>query len=317
MWICAQCGEPNDDTSGGCGMCGHRPRTTEPTRWEPVPRNAPGFRGGPPPAPRNAAPAVTGRHWRHQDEPEPPPAPATDPARAAEHRAGATWIPQPADRPGPTWIPEPAEPAGQADPGRRRVLPAVPIAVLVGALAAAAVLGGPRLMDTGSDAQRPIPGRDTTRPSAPAAGIPVLENTPAPAATRLVSVGPGVTDDRAPAVAAMFETYFTGINDKDYARVAGVLHPGGELNPDDREQWARFTDGTATAEDSRVVLRELSGRGAGRFGADVTFRSEQEAGDGPPERPAETCTEWRVSYTITAAGGEYRILRGEGTSRPC
>ncbi|WP_433829052.1 hypothetical protein ACQP2E_07020 [Actinoplanes sp. CA-015351] len=133
---------------------------------------------------------------------------------------------------------------------------------------------------------------------------------------RLVTVADDVAHERAPEVAAMLETYFTGINAKDYAKVAEVLDPAGELDPDDPEQMARFTDGTATAKDSDVVLRELTDLGPGRLGADVTFTSEQDPGDGPDDRLDETCTDWRVSYTITKKDA-YRIFNGEGTSSPC
>ncbi|MEU4691042.1 hypothetical protein [Actinoplanes sp. NPDC023714] len=379
MWICGNCGETNDGEPGVCETCGRPSRSTEPTRWdaippipqrltrpagqqppgnqpagnqpagnqpadrravakqpienrEPVerrerwePRNAPGFRGGPPPAPRNAPPAVAGTPW---------PPPVKQPADAAwnPEPAGATWIPEPADPP-----PDPDEPAI-----RRRLLPAVPIVVLIAALAAAAILGGPRLFDSASTEPRnrpagqrlgdaPPPNReqipiipDSERPLERATTEPPGSEEPGgeepgtepPGRTGLVTVDPEVTHDRADAVAAMLETYFTGINAKDYAGVAEVLDPDGELDPDDPEQMARFSDGTATARDSDVVLHDLTDLGAGRLGADVSFRSRQEAGDGPEDRPDETCTDWRVSYTITIKP-KYRILRAEGTSNPC
>ncbi|MFF0374738.1 hypothetical protein [Actinoplanes missouriensis] len=196
------------------------------------------------------------------------------------------------------------------------MLPAVPIVVLIAALAAAAVLGGPRLLESTGDAP-------TRAEQATVQGPPALERTRRPEkaekaekAEKLVTVEADVTHPRAAAVVAMLETYFTGINAKDYARVASVLDPDGELDPDDPNQMARFTDGTATAKDSAVVLRDLTDLGAGLLGADVTFRSEQERGDGPDGRLDETCTDWRVSYTISTDGG-YRILRGEATSAKC
>jgi hypothetical protein len=346
MWICGYCGETNDGTPAVCEACDRAARGTEPTRWDALPpgppqlgtlpspletrearpplperwepRNAPGFRDGPPPAPRNAPPAVAGRTW-------PPPAPPAQPTE----QPGPTWPPRerpprdegpswPPRGPGPeaAWIPEAADPGGP-EPQRRRLLPAIPIAVLVAALAAAGVLGGPRLFQSAGD----------TAPSAPAAAvaqpqpqIPIIPASKAPplesGTAKLVAVGQGVTHERTERVAAMLETYFTGINAKDYAQVAGVLDPAGELNPDDPEQMARFSEGTATAKDSDVVLRELTDLGPGRLGADVTFRSEQEPGDGPEDRPGETCTDWRVSYTITTRDS-YRILQAEGVSDPC
>lgn len=160
---------------------------------------------------------------------------------------------------------------------------------------------------TSSNAQR------QTKPPPPTREESVIEPK------KLVTVADDVTHERAPEVAAMLETYFTGINTKDYAKVAEVLDPAGELDPDDPDQMARFTDGTATAKDSDIVLRELSDLGPGRLGADVTFKSEQDAGDGPDDRLDETCTDWRVSYTLTerATKDGYRIFNGEGTSNAC
>ncbi|BBH66774.1 hypothetical protein ACTI_34590 [Actinoplanes sp. OR16] len=324
MWICGNCGETNDGEPGVCSTCGRPSRSTDPTRWDALPqrlarpqrppesretlknresaerrdrwepRNAPGFRNGPPQAPRNAPPAVAGEPW-----------PGTK-------RPGARMIPEPADPP-----PDVEEPDS-----RRRLLPAVPIVVLIAALAAAAILGGPRLLDstsseaeTGNRAVDQGLGKAAPRsevPIIPATAVPPLENATTDPA-RLVTVDSEVTHEQADEVAAMLESYFTGINTKDYAKVAEVLAPDGELDPDDPEQMARFSDGTATAKDSDVVLHDLTDLGGGRLGADVTFRSRQEAGDGPEGRPGETCTEWRVSYTIT----KFRIFQAEGTSSPC
>ena len=291
------------------------------------PRNAPGFRAGSPAVPRNAPPAVAAEPW--------PPA-----------------LKQPADA---AWIPEPAEPPPHRDEGRS-LLPAIPIVVLVAALAAAAILGGPRLFDSAGARPEPRAIDQRLGNAAPQSEIPIIpattgppplesgttergttedgtpesgttergtredgtpeDRTPESGTRTLVTIDPAVTNDHADAVAAMLETYFAGINAKDYAKVAEVLDPDGELDPADPEQMARFSDGTATAEDSGVVLRDLTVLANGHLRTDVTFRSRQEPGDGPDNRPAETCTRWRVKYTVTTKP-KYRILRAQGSSNPC
>jgi hypothetical protein len=199
-----------------------------------------------------------------------------------------------------TWIPEPADPA----PPPSRLLPALPILILVGSLATAAVLGGPRLIGTG----KPRTQQATMR-SAP----PALESIP----TSLVRVHPGVGHPRATAVAVMLDTYFRGINERDYAAVATVLDPAGDLDPGVPGQLKAFADGTSTSHDSDVVLHALTGVASGRLRAEVSFRSVQKAGHRPPGRLAETCTRWEAVYLLTAHGAGYRMLRGDATNRPC
>lgn len=194
--------------------------------------------------------------------------------------------------------------ACSSPPARSRILPALPLAVLVGTLALAAVIGGPRLFGSG----KPRTEKATMR-STP----PILENTPA----SLVTVHRNADDPRAAAVAVMLDTYFSGINERDYRAVATILDPAGDLDPGVPGQLKAFADGTATSRDSDVVLHGLNATASGRLRAQVSFRSEQQAGHGPPGRPGETCTRWEVTYLLSPHGDGYRMLRGDGTNRPC
>ncbi|GAA4964061.1 hypothetical protein [Actinoplanes utahensis] len=225
-----------------------------------------------------------------------------------ESRAVEIWLPE------PVWIPEPAEPVPAGDESRSRIMPALPIVVLIGALAVAAVFGGPRLFGARTE---PV-AAPVTAPGATSAG-PVLENVPILEGDGigLVTVDPAVRDPRAKDVAAMLDIYFTGINERDYRAVAGVLDPAGELDPGVPGQLAAFAQGTSTTRDSEIVLHRLTTAASGRLRAEVNFRSRQKAGHGPPERPDETCTRWRVVYILSTSGGDYRMVRGDGTNEPC
>jgi hypothetical protein len=159
---------------------------------------------------------------------------------------------------------------------------------------------------TAYDTVEPGPSGTTTPPATTLAG------------SGLVTVAPGVSDSRSAAVAALLDTYFRGINDKDYAAVATTLDPAGTVDPNDRSQMAAFARGTRSTRDSDVSLNGLAGAPTGRLRAAVTFRSRQSAGDGPRRAPGETCTRWRVTYTITVTpDGTYRIRGSKGSSAPC
>jgi hypothetical protein len=139
----------------------------------------------------------------------------------------------------------------------------------------------------------------------------------APTGAGIVSLAADATDSRTLEVARMFDTYFSGINDKDYDTVGSVLDPAGPVDPGNAREMAALARGTRSTRDSEVALTALADLGDSRLRAEVTFRSDQDPGDGPKGRTAETCTRWDIDYTLSSAGGTYRILRGEATSQPC
>jgi hypothetical protein len=95
-----------------------------------------------------------------------------------------------------------------------------------------------------------------------------------------------------------------------------VLDPDGETDPDDEDDMQELADGTRSTQDSDVTLTSLDDGGDGLLSAEVTFKSNQTAGDGPEDRPDETCTQWDIVYTLSHHD-VYRIEESDATSQPC
>jgi hypothetical protein len=134
-----------------------------------------------------------------------------------------------------------------------------------------------------------------------------------------VRIAPGIASDPAAnAVAQMFNTYFSAINQQDYQTAASVFDPSGEFNPNDPSDVQAFANGLATTTDSRIVLKGLRPSG-GQLArkARVTFRSHQAAGYGPAGNSGQTCTTWDLTYTLTQDGGPYLIHKVKGTHSRC
>jgi hypothetical protein len=129
------------------------------------------------------------------------------------------------------------------------------------------------------------------------------------------------TNPSALAVGGMFDTYFAGINAKDYPPVLALYDPAGALDPGDPAQASKFTHGVSTTVDSDVVIRSISNDAAHRGDVDtrLTFQSRQQAGYGPADAPQETCTRWDNTYELRPnSADEERILRLlQFTDRPC
>ncbi|WP_146163919.1 hypothetical protein [Pseudosporangium ferrugineum] len=260
------------------------------------------------------------------------PRPVVLPPAAPDEEALTAPLPSP--HPASHWAPAPAVvPRVRRGPGRLLL-----VVLLIGGTAVAAALVVPRLLDARADESpaataglgeaeptaeeiEPEPTAEETGPEPSADSVATEDVTtpePSPTAVGIVEIGPGVTDGRAGSLAGMFDAYFGGINDKDYDRVAAVLDPSGSVDPGDPADMAGLARGTRTTRDSEIVLLGVEDAGGGRLRADVTFRSDQEAGAGPRQRPGETCTRWRITYTVSGtAPGDYRIVRGKGTSAPC
>lgn len=153
-------------------------------------------------------------------------------------------------------------------------------------------------------------GTGTASPAPSSSPSPEPTASTAPTAVGLVDIQAVAGDPRAPAVAAMFSTYFTGINTGDYDSALSVYDPAGSLNPNDPKQRSSFISGVGTSQDSDIRLVALGSAPAPAvLSAHVTFRSNQDAGYGPKSNPDETCTLWDITYALTRNAGGYRILR--------
>jgi hypothetical protein len=159
----------------------------------------------------------------------------------------------------------------------------------------------------------------TSAPSSPSTTKPGSAAPTKPGSVGVVAIDPAVTDPRAVDVATMFDSHFAAVNAKNYAKAIAVYDPAGVINPNDPGQASDFQRAVSTTTDDQIVLRSVGADPAGRgvLAARVTFRSNQQAGYGPSERPDETCTAWDVTYTLSQPGGAYKILAGKATNSPC
>ncbi|MGI5243424.1 hypothetical protein [Dactylosporangium sp. CA-139066] len=193
---------------------------------------------------------------------------------------------------------------------RDRWLPGGTAEPTAGPTGAPAITGdNPQPTGTGPAQPPPTTAATTTGP-------PTL-----PAAVGSVRLDPSLDPAQAPAVAAVFDKYFSAVNARNASAALAVMDPGGSINQGDAGAVKRFSDGISTSTDDDVLLLTLGpdSSGKGLLQARVTFRSHQDAGKGPKGRESETCTRWDVTYSITKpGGGDYRIWGSTSAgNRPC
>ncbi|MGW7081714.1 M48 family metalloprotease [Streptomyces sp. NPDC054866] len=161
----------------------------------------------------------------------------------------------------------------------------------------------------------------------PVTASPDTATPPAPAVVGVVDIGQVADDPRATAVATMFDTYFSGINERDYARALSVYDPASGVDASKPGVVQRFVEAVSTSTDADVVIRSIQTGGSDessdpegddtRTLATLTFRSTQSPGYGPMPNPDETCTLWTVTYQLTHSVGEYRIRGAESEHEAC
>jgi hypothetical protein len=169
------------------------------------------------------------------------------------------------------------------------------------------------------------PTRDTATISAapssagPSSAAPVHPTGEATSATvvGLVRIDTSLADDpAAQGIARVLDRYFRGINQRNLTSAYGTLSPAYQA----KFPFSEWSRGLGSSKDERIVVLSLTNDGAVRTAA-VTFRSRQASGQGPQARPAETCTDWSLDFTLVAGSGDlpYLIDGSKSTtpSRPC
>ena len=188
-----------------------------------------------------------------------------------------------------------------SQPGARRRLLALPVAVLIVVVAAAAAgagtwyalrqapaARGPAVLHSSTPASPGTPAGPATGPgaaSAPPAGLASL----APAA----ALYPGAS-----AIESVVNRYFQAINGRDYAVYQATQSPGMAMTA------SQFQAGFASTRDSDVLITGITTMPGGQPAADVTFTSRQQPQDGPE---GESCTNWHVTMYFDGTAGTYTI----------
>ncbi|MGW5224404.1 hypothetical protein ACWEP5_05505 [Nocardia niigatensis] len=172
----------------------------------------------------------------------------------------------------------------------------------------------------------PHPARNSGAPvaatSAAQHGYSAATTTSTPTAvTRvgIVDIAPALTGDpRAVAVATLFNTYFSGIDNHAYDVALGTLDPSGSFDPGNPQNRASFADALSTTfdRDVEVISIDPAGSLSTATSARVTFQSTQAAGMGPRGQEWETCTNWDLSYTLSWSGAGYLIYHSTPITQP-
>jgi hypothetical protein len=229
------------------------------------------------------------------------------PYEAAPGYADPQYAPVPGgERPTRWWVP---------------VLIGLVVLLAVGAVTTVVLLG----RDDGDPTVTPpnsteTAGPTTGAPTKPRTGPTAGTSTPStPTSVGVVAIDSGVTDPRTADVAAMFDSHFSAVNAKNYTQALAAYDPAGVINPNDPAQASSYQHDVSTTTDDQITLRSVGPdpSGKGVLAARVTFRSNQQAGYGPKDRPDETCTRWDVTYTISRPDGVYKIFAGKATNSPC
>lgn len=199
---------------------------------------------------------------------------------------------------------------------RSRAKPLTLVGVGVAALAVIGVIIAGNINNHTSEAGSLSSGTGPTGSAgsagAAASGAAGSQSAPAaqPSAVGSVGISDNISVDSAvPAVAGMFNTYFTGINDHDYQQAASVYDPSGIVDPNDSSQVAQFAKGVSTTSDSSITLVNVTpSDGSTLQTAEVQFTSNQQAGFGPEDNPESTCTNWDVTYTLTLGSSNNYLI---------
>jgi hypothetical protein len=184
-----------------------------------------------------------------------------------------------------------------SQPGARRRLLALPVAVLIVVVAAAAAGAGTWYALRQAPAAR---GPAVLHSSAPAGPSTPIGSAPASAPPAgLASLAPAAAlYPGASAIESVVNRYFQAINGRDYSAYQATQSPGIAMTE------SQFQAGFASTRDSAVLITGITTMPGGQPAADVTFTSWQQPQDGPE---GESCTNWHVTMYFDGSAGTYAI----------
>ena len=151
------------------------------------------------------------------------------------------------------------------------------------------------------------PSTDGYSTEAPSAG---------PTSVGMVDLSDVSDDARAQSVGETLDTYFSGINARNYIQSLSMYDPAGAIDPNNPADVQTFISGEQTSTVSDPVVQSITDASDGSDGvvAHLTFVSHQD----PSEAYESTgsCTDWALDYDLTTAdaGSTYLILQTENAA---
>jgi hypothetical protein len=187
--------------------------------------------------------------------------------------------------------------APRSQPGARRRLLALPVAVLIVVVAAAAAGAGTWYALRQAPAARGPAVLHSSTPASP--GTPAGPGPASAPPAGLASLAPAAAlYPGASAIESVVNRYFQAINGRDYAAYQATQSPGMAMTA------SQFQAGFASTRDSDVLITGITTMPGGQPAADVTFTSRQQPQDGPE---GESCTNWHVTMYFDGSAGTYTI----------
>lgn len=114
----------------------------------------------------------------------------------------------------------------------------------------------------------------------------------------------------APEVGRVLSEHGEGINTSNYQAAYAVLTPEMQARLGPVEAWS---SGLKTTLWQQVAISDVAGDETGLV-AEVVLRTTQNAEDGP--EGGQTCSDWRLNYTLKFQGGEWLISSSQPVGRP-
>jgi len=137
-----------------------------------------------------------------------------------------------------------------------------------------------------------------------------------PLVVGIVDLSAVSSDSRAPEIGRVLNEYFSGINQRDWARAMSVLDAH-VVDSSDPTAVASFEQDLSTTNDSNVVVKLIQSASDAPSGisATVTFQSNQDPSLGPD---GQGCTLWNLEYLFSGDGPtSFLVYKTRGSHDPC